>query len=184
MPNYFYTDENGQRYSLTEQRLQTLIDRGIITQITPLETDTGHQGLAGQIPGLNFPAVAPPPVTQSEQKTYYSPSRQSATYSQTNESPGTAWLFDFAFQNIRLPENGRRVCSFFYICCVITLVINGLLGFFMLNPMYSPETMSVALMFLVFYLFSSYIFLVFVRVVCELLIVLLDYMSRNREWEK
>ena len=54
-PYYYYTDANGQKYGpLTKERLQTLIKRGAIRQDTPLETDTGHQGLAGQIPGLDF----------------------------------------------------------------------------------------------------------------------------------
>ena len=60
MPNYLYTDENGTKYSLPKQRLQTLIDRGVITQNTPLETDTGQIGLAGQIPGLQFNTVFNP----------------------------------------------------------------------------------------------------------------------------
>jgi len=67
MPNYLYTDENGQKYTLTEQRLQTLAERGTITPTTPLETDTGHQGLAGQIPGLQFKTAAPSPFAQITQ---------------------------------------------------------------------------------------------------------------------
>ena len=63
----------------------------------------------------------------------------------------------------------------------VTLVINGLIGFFMFNPMYSPETMAVAIMFLVFYLLSSFIFLILVRVACELLIVLLDWIAENKK---
>ena len=176
MTTYFYTDANGQKKPVTEQQLQTLINQGIILPTTPLETDGGHQGFAGQIPGLNFNTVAPPKV---EQTTYYSPPRRSAAYEQTDESAGTAWLFDFSFQNIRLQKNGRRVCSFIYICCFITLAINGLLGFFLLNPMYSPEAMTAAVIFLVCYLVSAYIFLVLVRVTCEFLIVLLDYINQR-----
>ena len=168
MPNYFYTDENGSKWGpLTAERLQTLIDRGTITQVTQLETDTGHTGIAGQIPGLNFSNVTPP--------------RQSAAYEQTDGSAGTPWLFDFAFQDIRLPKNGRRVCSFIYTCCVVTFAINGILGLCLLNPTYSPEVMTAAIIFLVFYLFSSFIFLVLIRVVCELLIVLLDWIAENQK---
>ena len=166
MPNYFYIDTNGQRSDpLNEQQLQAMVEHGVITQTTPLETDTGHRGVAGQIPGLKFNTAVPP--------------RRSVTYSQTEESAGTAWLFDFSFQNIRLQKNGRRVCSFIYICCFITLAINGLLGFFLLNPMYSPEAMTAAVIFLVCYLVSAYIFLVLVRVTCEFLIVLLDYINQR-----
>ena len=56
--NYFYTDANGQRQWASEQNLRTLALQGIITPHTPLETDTGHKGLAGQIPGL-FDGIAP-----------------------------------------------------------------------------------------------------------------------------
>jgi hypothetical protein len=178
MTTFILTDANGTKHTVNEQQLKTLAAQGRITPETSLTTDDGHTGLAGQIPGLNFNTAVPPPAQPARQT--YSPPRQSATYSQTNAS-GSPWLFDFAFQDIRLHQNARRICSFIYRCCVITLAINGLIGFFLLNPMYSPDTMAVALMFLVFYLFSAFIFLVLVRVVCEFLIVLLDYMSRNRE---
>ena len=235
MPNYFFTDSDGNKWGpLTEERLQTLIDRGTIVPTTSLTTDSGHTGLAGQIPGLNFDNVAPPPFNQTSQATsqktvkyFYidadgnkrgpyseqqlqelvargyiglnTPLETDAghrgrarefsdlnlmaggAYSQTNESAGTPWLFDFGFHDIRLPKNGRRACSFIYICCVITIVINGLLGFFLFNPMYSPETMTAAIIFLVCYIFSSFIFLVLVRVVCELLIVLLDWIAENKK---
>ena len=71
MANFFLTDANGnKRGPYNEQQLQSGIAKGIITPMTPLETDTGHKGLAGQIPGL-FPAAPPqqprpvpvPPVT-------------------------------------------------------------------------------------------------------------------------
>jgi hypothetical protein len=60
MTNFFYTDANGNKQGpLNTQRLQALTNRGIITPETPLQTDTGHTGLAGQIPGLNFGIIAP-----------------------------------------------------------------------------------------------------------------------------
>ena len=65
--NFFLTDKNGTKHSLTEQQLQTLAAQGRITPQTPLETDTGHKGLAGQIPGLNFNTAAPSPFTQPVQ---------------------------------------------------------------------------------------------------------------------
>ena len=59
MANFFLTDANGnKRGPYNEQQLQSGIAKGIITPTTPLETDTGHKGLAGQIPGL-FPAAPP-----------------------------------------------------------------------------------------------------------------------------
>ena len=183
MPTFFYTDENGNKQGpLSTQQLQSLINRRIITPTTPLETDSGHTGLAGQIPGLNFDTVAPSPFAQPAQATRGISSRTRTPQDADSIAMSTkSWLFDFAFQDIRLPKNGRQVCSFIYICCVITLAINGLLGFFLFNPMYSPETMTAAIIFLVCYLFSSFIFLVLVRVVCELLIVLLEWIAENKK---
>jgi len=64
MPNFFYTDANGQKHgTFTPQQLKELVAQEMITPQTPLETDTGKKGLAGQIKGL-FPA-APSPFTQS-----------------------------------------------------------------------------------------------------------------------
>ena len=64
MTNYFYSDANGNRNGpVDEQQLKELAAQGIIGPSTPMETDTGHQGTAGQVPGLNFnaPPAAPPP---------------------------------------------------------------------------------------------------------------------------
>ena len=63
MTNYFYTDANGQKQGpVDEQRLRELAAQGIIGPHTSMETDGGHKGSAGQIPGLfPFPAAAPSP---------------------------------------------------------------------------------------------------------------------------
>ena len=62
MANYFFADANGQKQGpVTEQELQELADQGIINPNTRLVTDTGHQGRAGQIPGLRFNTAAPSP---------------------------------------------------------------------------------------------------------------------------
>ena len=64
MPNFHYTDANGQKQGLiNDEQLKALVARKIITPDTLLETDTGKKGKAGQIKGL-FPD-APPPVTQT-----------------------------------------------------------------------------------------------------------------------
>jgi len=56
--NYFYFDQTDQRQGpVSEQQLKELAARGIIGTHTPMETDTGHKGVAGQIPGL-FPAAS------------------------------------------------------------------------------------------------------------------------------
>jgi uncharacterized Tic20 family protein len=68
MPNFYYTDINGQKHGLVnDQQLKALVVRGIVTPNTPLETEGGHKGTAGQIPGLF--AAAPSPFTQSTQGT-------------------------------------------------------------------------------------------------------------------
>ena len=53
MSNYFYTDASGQKFGpINDQQLQILAANGTIMPNTPLETEAGHQGFAGQIPGL------------------------------------------------------------------------------------------------------------------------------------
>ncbi|GHT15793.1 hypothetical protein FACS1894170_13330 [Planctomycetales bacterium] len=64
MANFFYYDANGTKQGpIAPQELQNLVVQGIVTQETPLETDTGHKGKAGQIKGL-FPASQPSPQVQ------------------------------------------------------------------------------------------------------------------------
>ena len=61
MPNFFYFDQFNQKQGpVNDQQLKELAAQGAIGPQTPLETDTGHQGTAGQIPGL-FPVVPPQP---------------------------------------------------------------------------------------------------------------------------
>jgi len=64
MANFFYYDQVNQKQGpVTEQQLKELAAQGVISLNSPMETDTGHKGTAGQIPGLF--AAAPPPFTQS-----------------------------------------------------------------------------------------------------------------------
>jgi RNA polymerase subunit RPABC4/transcription elongation factor Spt4 len=59
MPNYFYFDQINQKQGpVSEQQLKALAAQGVIGPNTPMETDGGHKGIAGQIPGLF--AAAPP----------------------------------------------------------------------------------------------------------------------------
>ncbi|MDR0329019.1 MAG: DUF4339 domain-containing protein [Planctomycetaceae bacterium] len=65
MANFFLTDAEGNRRGpYYEQQLQAMAAQGTITPSTPLESDTGHKGLAGQIPGL-FPVAPPSPFPSS-----------------------------------------------------------------------------------------------------------------------
>ena len=51
--NYFYFDQTNQkRGPVSESQLRELAAKGLIGTHTPMETDTGHKGVAGQIPGL------------------------------------------------------------------------------------------------------------------------------------
>jgi ribosomal protein L40E len=53
MANFFYFDQTGQKFGpVSEEQLRELATQGSITPQTPMETDTGHKGVAGQIPGL------------------------------------------------------------------------------------------------------------------------------------
>jgi hypothetical protein len=57
--NGFYYDQTNQKQGpVSEQQLKALAAQGAIGPSTPMETDTGHKGTAGQIPGLNFNAAA------------------------------------------------------------------------------------------------------------------------------
>ena len=59
--NFFYLDQNNQKQGpVTEEQLKELVARGVIVPKTPMETDTGQSGLAGQIPGLFDSASASP----------------------------------------------------------------------------------------------------------------------------
>ncbi|GHT46135.1 hypothetical protein FACS189454_06790 [Planctomycetales bacterium] len=60
MANFFYYDANGQKQGpITQQELKSLVTQGLITPGTPLETESGHKGKAGQIKGL-FPVSEDP----------------------------------------------------------------------------------------------------------------------------
>ncbi|GHT14802.1 hypothetical protein FACS1894170_12090 [Planctomycetales bacterium] len=64
MPNFFYYNANGQKLGpFNDQHLKALVRQGIVTPQTPLETDTGHKGKAGQIKGLTFSALPTPEST-------------------------------------------------------------------------------------------------------------------------
>ena len=66
MPNFFYFDQSNQKLGpVTEEQLRELAAQGTITPQTPMETDTGHKGVAGQIPGLTFGTAPPNPFAQS-----------------------------------------------------------------------------------------------------------------------
>lgn len=71
MTNFFYYDTNGQKYGpINDVQLKALVVRQIILPDTPMETDNGHTGKAGQIPGL---FCVPPPAPRGNQTKYSIP---------------------------------------------------------------------------------------------------------------
>ncbi|MDR3234510.1 MAG: hypothetical protein LBT46_12755 [Planctomycetaceae bacterium] len=61
--NWYYYDNNGTKSRLiSQQELENLVAREVIIRTTRLETESGHKGLAGQVPGLSFPSVPVPPM--------------------------------------------------------------------------------------------------------------------------
>ena len=66
MPNWFYIDAFGQQQGpVSDAQLKELAMQGIIEPDTPLQTDTGHKGKAGQIKGLCPPAPFVQPAEAS-----------------------------------------------------------------------------------------------------------------------
>ena len=166
--NYFYTDANGQKIPATEQQLQALINQGIITPTTPLETDGGHTGLAGQIPGLNFNIAMPSPFAQPAQAL---PPPTSKTYPNIKD---IAW-FDFSFRDIRLPKNSRTVCNLVYLCAWIWAVLFGIE--WSLAELQSDDP---SFLFIIISWFTVFFTILLVRIICEWQIVLMDWIIATK----
>ena len=94
MANYLYLDANGQKQGpVNAQQLKALATQGIITPDTPLKADTGHQGKAGQIPGL-FTAPSPTesnPFTTTATPLNNQTSLQSAAIPVVREKETSQW---------------------------------------------------------------------------------------------
>ena len=109
MANFFIIDSSGQKHgAFTPQQLKELAARGKINPQTPLETDTGHKGTAGQIPGLFAttqspfaqPSMpSPPPMQQFPQPPPY------AAAQLVIERPSTS-LFPYVFD---IFVNGQKM---------------------------------------------------------------------------
>jgi hypothetical protein len=62
MANYYFNDTYGQRQGpFDEHQIREMAVHGDLQPHTPMETDTGHRGVAGQIPGL-FEFALPQPA--------------------------------------------------------------------------------------------------------------------------
>ena len=67
LTNFFYLDKNNQKHGpVNNEQLKTLAAQGVINPNTPLMTDAGQKGRAGQIPGLFVAPAAPNPFTDPE----------------------------------------------------------------------------------------------------------------------
>ncbi len=65
MTTFYYQDANGQKLGpVNDQQLKALAVQGVIAPQTPLETEAGHKGQAGQIKGLFPESPAPNPFTE------------------------------------------------------------------------------------------------------------------------
>jgi len=120
MPNYFFTDSSGAKQGpINDQQLHALAANGTITPNTPLQTDTGHQGTASQIPGLKFNSAASTAPLSSRRQ----PQRGSIF----------AWLFDWKFQDLRLPVINLWACRIMYVVGCIAAIWGGIVMSFELS---------------------------------------------------
>jgi len=187
MPNYFFTDANGSRRGpYDEQQLQTLATQGVISSNTPLETEGGHKGIAGQIPGLKF--GAPPSRSPVPNSTYtaYSPEttqiiRSASQIGQAASTSVFSWLTDFAFRDIRLHVVNLYTCRVFYVLCWVVSVIGGLQMTYYLFKLTSdvsiPFVGNFAILFGLPLVWLCVAFSIFVaRLYCEFWIILYDWM--------
>jgi hypothetical protein len=129
MANYFYTDANGHKQCpVSEQQLKELATKGIIGPRTPMETDTGHKGVAEQIPGL-FPAQAAEKmgaeIGRAAGQAALQAGQAAIQIGQAAVKTSIyAWLTDFAFRNMQ-PET--FILWFWRIVYVIGLLLETVL---------------------------------------------------------
>jgi hypothetical protein len=170
MANYFFYDVDGVRQGpLTEQRLQVLADRGVITPNTPLETDGGVSGFAGQIPGLVFPT-----------QTASSPRAPRHTaYSHEENSTGlfVSWLFDFAFRDLRFQIINLWACKILYVLAWIGSILWGLGMTFMIFVENIGQYGNVGVIVIGIPLLWICVVLIIIaaRLACEWYIILVDW---------
>ena len=131
MPNFFLVQPNGHKQGpISEQRLKELAAQGIIEPNTLLETESGHKGTAGQIPGLVFKSAVVPPIASHEDSNTNGPDFPEAFISpHVIKSRGTSvfiWLMDLRFRVIRLPGLIRLYCGITYALTCLGLIAFGL----------------------------------------------------------
>jgi hypothetical protein len=137
MPNYYYTDVNGnKRGPLNGEQLQALATKGVITPHTLLDADGGHQGVAGQIPGLKFPTqiaederisnVLPSSADDTLQPNTYSVAQ--VRYSSDTEATSILeLLFDNSFRELRPETVVLWITKIVYVTGAIALILGALI---------------------------------------------------------
>lgn len=134
MAMFYYYDQLGRRQGpINSAQIKALVDHGVITPDTMMETETGHRGKASQLPNLfpsapaGEPGAAPsdsgmsnaaagaPPRTGADSG-YSSPVQRMADH-WTGGLEG--WLGDFRFTDLRLPAVNLILSRWIYIFCYI-----------------------------------------------------------------
>ena len=180
-PNYFYFDASGYKHGpVSTQQLKDLAAQGAVNPNTPMETDTGHKGTAGQIPNL-FAAVSP---FSAQNESVPSPAAALAdqaaqavrTHGQRAAKSAMLWLFDFAFRDIRIHVVNLWLCRVIYVLCWIAVVISALWGTFGCFRLASEVDNPLPILFIPLVWLSVLIQIFFIRLFLEFCIVLLDWM--------
>lgn len=98
MANFFYYGADGRKQGpITHAALESLVRQGVISPQTQLETDTGHRGQAGQIPGLfaastTNPPFGPVPIPQTAATGFWTTlTTKSVTLSQSKQKSKILW---------------------------------------------------------------------------------------------
>jgi len=168
MANYFYADATGTKQGpYNEQQLQALAAQGIITPATPLETDSGHKGVAGQIPGL-FATTSVPPFVQATSQPSGRIHPQGASI--------LMWPLDFAFRDIRIHVFNLWVCRICYVICWIAAMGYLLFGTFAILTMVNQNGGLLGLLLIPLLWIGIAFGLILSRLYLEFFIVLLDWM--------
>jgi len=160
MPNYFFIDASGQKQGpINDQQLQTLAANGVITSNTSLETDGGHRGTAGQIPGLKFGNAG------------YG--NQLPNQAHSPQTSILSWLLDFAFRDLRLPLINLWACRITYAISCIAAVLFAigmtLAGLASLGP--HPGLLILVPLFGL----GAALFIFLSRLLCEWYIIMFDW---------
>jgi hypothetical protein len=175
--SYFYTDANGHRQGpVDKQQFNALAAQGIITPTTPMETEGGHTGVAGQIPGLNFNRTSVPPFAQT-----VSAPPPGGMYPPAGMSVATKsillWPLDFAFRDIRIHLFILWICRIGYAISMLIAACYLLFGTLGLLAGAVGEYGSPLLILLVPLLWIAIVLgLIVTRLYFELFIVVFDWM--------